>query len=214
MKIAINKILREKEKEKKKSKFIKKNNYTIFVLLGLILGLMLLIYPYIGQMISRNIQNKKIEEFKKIMQLHDDRDEKEILSRKIGEMLGYIEIEKIDLSLPIYNGTTDEILLNGIGYMKINTDIILFGHSGISTKILFDNLFKLSKEDEFKINILGNEKKCIVINIEKMSMSEFNRFIEKIEIQKYNNNNNIILVTCTPKYINTHRLVISGIEKE
>ena len=36
----------------------------------------------------------------------------------IGESLGYITIPKIDVNLPIYNGTSQDVLSKGVGHME------------------------------------------------------------------------------------------------
>ena len=36
----------------------------------------------------------------------------------VGESLGYITIPKIDVNLPIYSGTSDDVLAKGVGHME------------------------------------------------------------------------------------------------
>ena len=70
--------------------------------------------------------------------------------------MGYIEISKINIKLPIYQGTSEEVLGRGIGHLDFSlpvggesTHTILTGHRGLPSAKLFTDLDKLSKGDLF-----------------------------------------------------------------
>lgn len=76
--------------------------------------------------------------------------------------MGYIEISKINIKLPIYQGTSEEVLSHGIGHLDFsslpiggeNTHTILTGHRGLPSAKLFTDLDKLSEGDLFYIHSL------------------------------------------------------------
>lgn len=75
-------------------------------------------------------------------------------------IMGSIEIPKINLKLPIYHGTEEEILTNGIGHLKesslpvgtMNSHAVLTGHRGLPNAQLFTRLDELKEGDLFWIN--------------------------------------------------------------
>jgi sortase A len=78
-------------------------------------------------------------------------------------LMGYIEIPKIDVKLPIYHGTSQATLLAGIGHMEgtslpvggADTHCVLTGHTGLDTKKMFTDLDQLEIGDLFFINVLS-----------------------------------------------------------
>ena len=179
-------------------------------ILLIFISCLILIYPAIGGNIFKNQQNKKIEDFKeKIIEI-DDEDIKYL--DNIGEMLGFIKIDKINLYLPIYEGTDDKVLLNGVGHIgdtslpKQNDNYHSFfaGHTGIMAKNLFDDLPKLEMGDKFQITIYEQDFYYEICDIQKVSRDD----IDKIKFD--DDGEYVTLVTCTPKYINSHRLLVTG----
>ena len=129
-----------------------------------------------------------------------------------GVCLGYIDIPKINVYLPIYEGTNDEVLLQGIGHLKNtslpiggkNTNSVLVGHTGITAKTFFDDLVKMELSDQFYIYILDDVLKYKVIDIKVVLPNETENIKPVAEADL------VTLVTCTPKYINSHRLLVIG----
>ncbi len=131
-------------------------------------------------------------------------------------IMGSIEIPKINLKLPIYHGTEEEILTNGIGHLKEsslpiggpNSHSVLTGHRGLPNAQLFTRLDELAMEDVFWIHTCGKEILFRVNNIQVVRPED----VEVLEIQP--GKELISLVTCTPYGINTHRLVVTGEKSE
>lgn len=127
-------------------------------------------------------------------------------------IIAYILIPKIDVSLPIYNGYSDDILLQGIGYMTNtsfpcggpNTHSVLVGHSGLANAIFFDNIEKLSYGDKFYIKFLDEILTYQVTEIKTVLPDQ----TESLIIQE--GKDLVTLVTCTPRYVNTYRLLVTG----
>ncbi len=129
------------------------------------------------------------------------------------KILGYIIIPKIHVNLPIYEGTGKNVLLKGIGHLENtsipiggkNTHSVLAGHTGLARAVMFDNLNKLEIGDIFYIKSLNlkleykvQEKNTILPNeIDKLSIKEGQDLVT--------------LVTCIPKHVNTHRLLVTGV---
>ena len=80
----------------------------------------------------------------------------------VGESIGYITIPKIDVELPIYNGSSEEVLQKGIGHMEQSsypiggesTHSVLTGHRGLPDAELFTNLDDLEVGDRFYLHVL------------------------------------------------------------
>lgn len=131
---------------------------------------------------------------------------------KLGEMIGYISVPKIKLELPIYEGVTVNNLSKGVGHMentslptgKTNTHSILAGHTGIYSAEIFDNLDQLNSDDEFYITFYGEKTKYKIID-EIIVLPDDTSSL-KVEDGRCL----VTLVTCTPKTINTHRLLLTG----
>ena len=76
-------------------------------------------------------------------------------------IIGTIEIPKIDVNLPIYHGTDDDVLSNGIGHIQtssfpvggINTRTVVSGHRGLPNAKLFTRLDELVKNDLFYFKV-------------------------------------------------------------
>lgn len=127
--------------------------------------------------------------------------------------IAYISIPKININLPIYEGTTNKILEQGIGHISQtsipsggkNTHSVLVGHTGITKGIFFDNIDNLIIGDKFFITYLNETLEYKVIEINKVLPDE----TENLQIEK--DKDKVTLVTCTPKHINTHRLLVTGI---
>jgi len=130
----------------------------------------------------------------------------------IGNTMGYISIPKIKVELPIYHGTSDNILKNGVGHLEgtslpiggKNTHCVLAGHTGLASGKIFDNIDKLEFGDIFYIKVLDKTLEYKVVNIVKVDPNDTEAI--KLDPEK----DYITLVTCTPRLINTHRLLVRG----
>lgn len=132
-------------------------------------------------------------------------------------IIGVVSVDKISMRLPIYYGTTDEILMKGVGlvdetYMASNvpgTKSILTGHNGLlGADMLFTRLDELDINDTFKVHI-GNE--TLVYKIKKtmvVTPEEANEYAYKQNSR--DSKAEVTLITCTPYGINTHRLIHVG----
>ena len=131
----------------------------------------------------------------------------------VGESLGYIKIPKIDVNLPIYEGTSDEVLLKGIGHLEgssyplggDSTHSVLTGHRGLAEAVLFTDLDKMQEGDKFYLHIM-DEVLAYQVDQVKVVEPEHTEDLEIIPGGDY-----CTLVTCTPYAINTHRMLVRGV---
>ena len=131
----------------------------------------------------------------------------------VGESLGYITIPKIDVNLPIYEGTSDDVLLKGVGHLEgssyplggESTHSVLTGHRGLAEAALFTDLDKLQEGDKFYLHIM-DEVLAYQVDQVKVVLPEETDDLTIVQGQDY-----CTLVTCTPYAINTHRMLVRGI---
>ena len=127
-------------------------------------------------------------------------------------IMGYIEVPKIDCSLPIYHGTDEGALQIAIGHLEgsslpvggKSTHCVLSGHRGLPSARLFTDLDQMEEGDIFILNVLGRKLAYEVDQIRVVLPEEMSD-LEVIEGKDL-----CTLVTCTPYGINTHRLLVRG----
>lgn len=127
-------------------------------------------------------------------------------------LMGYIKIPKINVNLPIYHGTSLEVLSKGAGHLE-NTSLpvggkgthsVISAHSAYPTQTFFDYLTEIKEGDSFYIYVLDRVLKYEVDQIKVVLPNDTsNLYIE-------HDKDYMTLVTCTPYSINTHRLLVRG----
>ena len=131
----------------------------------------------------------------------------------VSNIMGYIEIPKIDVYLPITHGTKSADLDSMVGHLYQssipiggnNTHAILSAHTGLAQARLFTDLDKLKINDKFYIYVLDRKLCYKVIDINVCTPEEDYHYMQ-IEPNK----DLISLYTCTPYGINDHRLIVKG----
>lgn len=224
-------------------KWIKKNMTTILLLLILLVGLSLLLYPTVSDYWNSLHQSRAIATYAQAVAEVDDKqyehmwddayeynqqlksksnrwimtdEEREeyesLLDVSDNGILGYIEIPKIKVSLPIYHGTDEGILQIAIGHIEGSslpvggpgTHAVLSGHRGLPSAKLFTNLDELVVGDEFFIRVLDE---TLTYEVDQIRIVEPDD-LSDLEIEE--DKDLCTLVTCTPYGINTHRLLVRG----
>ena len=137
---------------------------------------------------------------------------KEVLNVSDDGVMGYVEIPKISVYLPIYHGTSDDVLEKGVGHIQ-NTSVpiggnsthsILTGHTGLPNAELFTRLDELGIDDIFYIHVLGDVLTYKVFETKVILPDKID------ELQILNGKDYITLVTCTPYGVNSHRLLVKA----
>ncbi len=127
-------------------------------------------------------------------------------------IMGYIEIPKINVYLPVYHNTDDETLDRGIGHLLgsslpvggASTHAVLSGHSGMASQKMFTDLEKLEQGDMFYIHVL-DEVLAYRIS-EQYTVLPY----DTSHLGVVHGKDLCTLVTCVPIGINSHRLLIRG----
>ena len=127
-------------------------------------------------------------------------------------IMGYIEIPKISVRLPIYHGTGDDALQHGVGHLAgtslpvggSGTHAVLSGHRGLPSALLFTDLDQLEEGDLFILYILGEKLVYSVDQIDVVLPDEVS------SLQAQDGHDYVTLITCTPYGVNTHRLLVRG----
>ncbi|EOU1579888.1 TPA: class C sortase [Clostridium perfringens] len=129
-----------------------------------------------------------------------------------GDVLGYIEIPSINIKLPIYYGTSVDILKKGVGVLEgtslpiggENTHSVLSAHTGLANQKLFTDIDKLKDGDVFYLHILKKNLAYKVNQIKVVHPDE----IDELKIS--DDKDYVTLLTCYPYGINTERLLVRG----
>ena len=127
-------------------------------------------------------------------------------------IMGYVEIPKLDVYLPIFHGTGSDSLERGVGHLVgsslpvggESTHTVLTGHSGMASQRLFTDLEKLQSGDVFYLHVLDQVLAYQVDRID--TVLPYDSSLLGI----YPGEDLCTLVTCTPIGINTHRLLVRG----
>lgn len=128
-------------------------------------------------------------------------------------IMGYLKVPCISVDLPIYHGTSAEVLEHGIGHLAAtsfpvggkSTHAVLTGHTGLSSAKLFTDLTEMKKGDLFFIHVL-NQKLAYKVDQIKVVKPEDTRDLQIIDGEDH-----VTLLTCTPYGVNDHRLLVRGV---
>lgn len=127
-------------------------------------------------------------------------------------VMGYIEIPKISVRLPVYHGTGEDALQRGIGHLAgtslpiggAGSHCVLSGHRGLPTALLFTDLDQLAVGDRFYLHVLGETLAYAVDSVAVVEPTEVSNLLPDA------GGDYVTLLTCTPYGVNTHRLLVRG----
>lgn len=127
-------------------------------------------------------------------------------------IMGYVEIPKINVYLPIFHGTGSDSLERGVGHLVgsslpvggESTHTVLTGHSGMASQKMFTDLEQLLPGDVFYLHVLDE--------VLAYQVDEINTVLpyDTSLLGIYTGQDLCTLVTCTPIGVNTHRLLVRG----
>lgn len=128
------------------------------------------------------------------------------------EMMGSVEIPKINIKIPIYHTTEEEVLNKGAGHLEgsslpvggANTHAVISAHRGLPSASLFTDLDQLKEGDHFLIHVL-NETLCYEVDKISVVKPEDTSALAVEDGQDL-----VTLLTCTPYGVNTERLLVRG----
>lgn len=225
--------------KKKKSSIIT----TIVMVFIFLLGLAIMLYPTVSNWWNTRVQSRAIASYQQTTNAMSEEEYNGILfaasdynSRladireplfNYGEVsgytetldvsgtgiMGYVSIPVIGIELPIYHGTSDEVLNIAVGHLEgsslpvggSGTHSVVMAHRGLPSAKLFSDLDELVKGDTFTITILNETLTYEVEDIFIILPHEY----EKLEI--IDGKDYVTLMTCTPYGVNSHRLLVRGV---
>lgn len=141
------------------------------------------------------------------------KDYESLLNLTGSGIMGYCEIPKLNINLPIYHGTGESVLQKGVGHLTGSSlpiggegcHSVLTGHSGVAGKRLFSDLDQLHTGDVFYLHILDQVLAYRITDINQVLPHE-TELLVPIPGQDL-----CTLVTCYPYGVNSHRLLVRGV---
>ena len=218
----------------------------IILTLGFLVGVSVLLYPAFSNYWNSKTQSRTIVDYEAVLQYMEPEDYTaifqtaydyndalyatafpltdyrnvpgyyEALKVEGTSIMGYVKIPKIGVEIPIYHGTSEDVLSRGVGHMEgsslpvggTNTHCVMSAHRGLPSAKLFTDLDRLELGDTFQVVVLDQILTYQVDQIKITTPQEFKDLVI-VDGMDY-----CTLVTCTPYGINTHRLLVRGIRVE
>ena len=136
----------------------------------------------------------------------------DVLNYNEDGIMAYVEIPCIDVNLPIYHGTSEEVLQKGAGHLAASSlpiggegiHSVISAHRGLPSAKLFTDLDEMEIGDVFYIHVLDETLAYQVDQIETVEPDELN------SLRVVKGRDLVTLLTCTPYAVNTHRLLVRG----
>lgn len=158
--------------------------------------------------------NEKLSGSGGLFQLSDDqKEEYESLLNIAGDgLMAYVDIPGQNIHLPVYHGTSDEVLEKAVGHLEgtslpvggKSVHSVITGHTGLPNLDLFTDIRNMQVGDTFTLTVLNRVETYQVDKIDVVLPEE----VQGLGI--VNGQNYCTLVTCTPYGVNDHRLLVRG----
>lgn len=225
---------------------MKEHKTVILLTIGFLVGISVLLYPAFSNYWNSKTQSRVIVNYESVLEYLEPEDYTAIfqaahdyntalyetdfplqdhenvpgyydtLKIEGTSIIGYVKIDKIGVELPVFHGTSEDVLNRGVGHLKgsslpvggENTHSVMSAHRGLPSAKLFTDLDRLEKGDTFQIIILDQVLTYQVDQVKIITPKEFDDLLIK-EGMDY-----CTLFTCTPYGINTHRLLVRGVRIE
>ena len=225
---------------------MRKHKTVIFLTLGFLVGICILLYPAFSDFWNSKAQSRAITDYESVLDNLDENEYSAIFERAHAynkalyetnyplmdyknvpgyydtlritdnDMIDYLKIDRIGVELPIYHGTSDDVLNRGVGHLEgsslpiggENTHSIMSAHRGLPSSKLFTDLDRMEIGDTFQIIILDQILTYQVDFIKVIEPTDVS------DLQIIEGGDYCTLFTCTPYGINTHRLLVRGVRIE
>ena len=213
---------------------------TAILVVLLLVGLSVMLYPTVSDWWNSRVQTRAIATYNQSVEKMDTGDKERLLMEahsynatlshltapftnwedagnydKILDIsgtgiMGYISIPKIQVELPIYHGTSAEVLNVAVGHLQgssfpvggENTHAVISAHRGLPSAKLFSDLDQLVEGDTFTVTILDE---VLTYEVEKIFIVKPDE-LDKLAIIP--GGDYVTLMTCTPYGVNSHRLLV------
>ena len=198
----------------------------------LIFGILLCSYPWISNYLYEKSAGSKIQSYQKKVESFTENRKAQWLSlaQKYNQELSGSRVKLTDpfserqassglsyqkmlaMELPIYHGTSQEVLEKGAGHLfgtslpvgGKSTHSVITGHTGLGKARLFTDLTELKKGDLFYISVVSRNLAYRVDQISVVKPEDTGK------LQIMDGEDYVTLMTCTPYGINSHRLLVRG----
>ena len=225
---------------------MRRHKTAIFLTLGFLVGVCILLYPAFSDFWNSKTQSQAITNYESVLENLEPEDYTAIFDQahaynqalyetafpltdypKVpgyndtlrladNDMIGYVKIDRIGVELPVYHGTSERVLSQGVGHLEgtslpvggINTHCVMSAHRGLPSAKLFTDLDRLEKGDTFQVIILDQVLTYQVDFIKVIEPTDVS------DLQIIEGGDYCTLFTCTPYGINTHRLLVRGVRIE
>ncbi len=225
---------------------MRRHKTVILLTLGFLVGISVLLYPAFSNYWNSKTQSRVIVDYESVLEYLEPEDYTaifqaaydynkalyeidfplqnypnvpgyyEALKIQGTSIIGYVKIDKIGVELPIFHGTSDDVLNRGVGHLEgsslpvggESTHSVMSAHRGLPSAKLFTDLDRLEMGDTFQIIVLDQILTYQVDQVKIITPKEFDDLLIA-EGMDY-----CTLFTCTPYGINTHRLLVRGIRIE
>lgn len=215
---------------------------SIILVVIFIIGLCLVLYPSVASYWNSRVQSRAIYDYEQLLKAMTQEDysalfyEAEVYNKAIAKLpfpfmyydqvpgyndilditktgiIGYVSIEKIGVELPIYHGTSQEVLNVAAGHLQgscfpiggLGTHAVISAHRGLPSARLFTDLDRMQIGDTFTVTVLD---RIITYEIDQIVIVTPDD-VENLYVK--GGEDHCTLVTCTPYAINTHRLLVRG----
>lgn len=137
---------------------------------------------------------------------------RDILSSGSSDLMARVRIPSINVDLPIYHGTSDDVLLKGVGHLEgshlpvggTDTHSVLTAHRGLAQAEMFSNLDKVKVGDRFTVEVFG---KVLTYQVRETKVVDP---ADTDTLHAARGEDLVTLVTCTPLGVNSHRILVTG----
>ena len=131
---------------------------------------------------------------------------------EVREKIGYIDVPKINQQIPVYAGTSEDVLQHACGHLEgtslpiggKDTHAVITAHRGLPQVKLFRDLDKMEVGDLF---FFTNVKETLAYKVDQIIVVEPWDFEPVLVVE---GKDLMTLLTCTPYMINSHRLLVRG----
>ena len=221
---------------------MKRDKIGILLVLMLFIGVCGLLYPSVSQYWNSKTQTRAVENYQAILDSLKEEDyaafflEAEAYNKALFELedhlvdypylagyheilnisgngiMGYVVIPKLGVELPVYHGTSPEVLNIACGHLEgtsfpvggASTHCVLSAHRGLPHAKLFTELDKMELGDTFTVTVLNRTVTYQVDQIKVVRPSEID------DVRIVEGQDHFTLLTCTPYGVNSHRLLVRG----
>ncbi len=221
---------------------MKRNKIGLLLVLMLFVGVCGLLYPSVSQYWNSKTQTRAVENYNDILASLNPEDYEELFAeaeeynRALSELdsqlteyrkvsgykaalnltgsgiMGYVSIPKLGVELPMYHGTSAEVLNIACGHLEgtslpiggEGSHCVLSAHRGLPHAKLFTELDKMELGDTFQLTVLD---RTLTYQVDQIKVV---RPDETADIQIVEGEDHCTLLTCTPYGINSHRLLVRG----